>query len=142
MKRRIAHRLLLQSVVTLVWALYSVSVYGQDVDWQQFFSTPVNDRFYYDDASVKHRSDDSVVAVRIKGVSGDEIQKVREMLNLLEIDCRHETYRRVEGQLRFRDGSVSQDVGPSLWSDINYGSYLDELSKIVCKKPKGRRTLR
>jgi hypothetical protein len=48
----------------------------------------------------------------------------------------------VEGQLRFRDGSVSQDVGPSQWSDINYGSYLDELSKIVCKKPKGRRTLR
>ena len=97
MKRRTAHRLLLQSVVTLVWVLCSASVYGQDFGWQEFFVTPAKDRFFYEEESVKYKSD-PIVAVRIKGVSGDEIQKAREMVSLLEIDCRREMYRRVEGQ--------------------------------------------
>ncbi len=125
--------------LVLMGVLYATIAYSQDGDWQLLFINPVGDCFYYDQASIKHGSN-STVTVRLKGSGADEAQKVREFVHLLEIDCHRQTYRRVQGQFIFRNGSMSPELGASEWHDIDYGSYLDKLSQLTCEKTKGRRS--
>ncbi len=116
-------------------------VCAQTPEWEDFFTNTRQDVFYYDRASMK-QSDESNITVRTKITNADENQKVKEHLYTFEIDCRRLTYRRLKGQIGFRDGSASPETGPSGWSDISYDSYLDALQKIVCKKTKDRFKLR
>ncbi len=127
----------MRAIFLLIVLLSCAAVYAQAPDWEDFFTNTRQDVFYYDSGSIK-RSDDSNVTVRIKMMNADENQKVKEHFYALEIDCRHVSYRRVGGHIGFRDGSVSRDLGSSLWTEISYDSYLDALQKIACKKTKDR----
>ncbi len=131
----------MKTIILLIVLMSCSAVYAQTPQWEDFFTNTRQDVFYYDRTSIKQTNEsNAIVSIRI--ANADESQKVKEHFYTFEIDCRRVTYKRLKGQIGFRDGSVSPDTGPSSWSDINYDSYLDALQKTICRKAKDRFKIR
>jgi hypothetical protein len=102
----------------------------------EFFSNSAGDRFYYDEPVEYGGPKDSVATVRMRAVSGRTESAVKEMSEVLQIDCEKKTYRKVSSETITRDGTAHPSTKSGEWTDIHVGTAIAPLSEKVCKKSK------
>ncbi|MCX5804341.1 MAG: hypothetical protein NTU69_12585 [Proteobacteria bacterium] len=132
-------------VVFFVFILMTVSgffshAHSQSEEWKQFFTNSVGDNFYYDPKNVKYdESDQQLVKVQVKALNRRENARVRDISQVIQIDCLKRSYRKLGSHTTYNDGSVYSDSRPSEWTAIVAGSAIEPLPDIVCKKTLGHR---
>lgn len=126
-------------ILTMIPGFFS-QTHSQTEGWKQFFTNSVGDKFYYDPEDIKYdESNQQLVTVQVKVLNQREDAKIRDISQVIQIDCLKRSYRKLGSHTTYKDGSIYSDSRSSEWISIVAGSAIDPLPDIVCKKTKRQR---
>lgn len=88
---------------------------------------------YYLDAESFKATDDNKIQVMMKRTLPASHKEYKELLELIEIDCKEGSYKTLEERLRRKDDIIEEIKGRGIVKPITDNTPVDLLREAVCK---------